>query len=348
MKRIFVVLILIAVVAPLRSADRNVLCEMFTSTTCPPCVSANQSFDIWYASYAQKQKVVVVKYHVWWPSPGTDPYYASNTQQIRDRLLNYYAPASNYVPRMYVGGNVDGESNYPSWPGLITTRMTVPTAFTIAFSGKITPGAASTISINLTTDSTSIPSGTLVLHTLITESNLLYTGPNGDPAHHYVLRKMYPGATGELFSMSKNQTKSISRSITVDTSWKTANCELVAFVQIAETKEILQAMKIPLSSLTNASRDEMPNLPQHFVLAQNYPNPFNPTTTISYSLLAVSNVRLTVNDLLGREVAVLANEKKAAGSYSVQFNGSGLSSGVYICKLTAGSFIQTRRMILLK
>jgi len=89
-------------------------------------------------------------------------------------------------------------------------------------------------------------------------------------------------------------------------------------------------------------------LPQHFMLAQNYPNPFNPTTVVSYQLSAASNVRLVVYDLLGREVAILVNERIAPGSYSVRFDASGFASGMYIYKLTAGDFVQTRKMLLLK
>jgi N-acetylneuraminic acid mutarotase len=89
-------------------------------------------------------------------------------------------------------------------------------------------------------------------------------------------------------------------------------------------------------------------LPGHFVLGQNYPNPFNPSTTIKYELPTSSDVRLTVFDMLGREVAVLVNEKKAPGSYEVKFDAAGIPSGVYLCRLTAGSFVQTRKMIVVK
>jgi hypothetical protein len=88
--------------------------------------------------------------------------------------------------------------------------------------------------------------------------------------------------------------------------------------------------------------------PSSFELSQNYPNPFNPTTSISYQLPVASNVRLVVYDVLGREVAVLVNETRPGGRYMVQFDASGLSSGVYLCRLTAGSFTRTLMMLLLK
>ena len=88
--------------------------------------------------------------------------------------------------------------------------------------------------------------------------------------------------------------------------------------------------------------------PNSFGLSQNYPNPFNPSTAISYQLSAVSEVRLVVFDLLGREVATLVNEKKEAGNYTVSFNGANLTSGVYFYKLSAGNFSEIKKMTLVK
>jgi hypothetical protein len=85
-----------------------------------------------------------------------------------------------------------------------------------------------------------------------------------------------------------------------------------------------------------------------YKLHQNYPNPFNPSTTISYQISASSHVSLKIFDVLGREVAVLVNEKKSRGYYNVTFNGKNLSSGVYYYSLTSGSKRINKSMILLK
>ena len=93
---------------------------------------------------------------------------------------------------------------------------------------------------------------------------------------------------------------------------------------------------------------DIPTAKMTFNLAQNYPNPFNPTTMISYSIATQSNVRLSVFDILGREVAVLVNAKKAAGTYNTMFDGKALSSGVYFYRLQAGDKVVTQKMMLMK
>ncbi|MBX2990980.1 MAG: T9SS type A sorting domain-containing protein [Bacteroidetes bacterium] len=89
-------------------------------------------------------------------------------------------------------------------------------------------------------------------------------------------------------------------------------------------------------------------VPSEFFLAQNYPNPFNPTTTITYKLPTAAGVTLTVYDMLGREVATLVDEVKTAGEYAVQFNTSGLASGVYFYRLSIPGSVATRKMMVVK
>jgi hypothetical protein len=90
------------------------------------------------------------------------------------------------------------------------------------------------------------------------------------------------------------------------------------------------------------------NTISEFLLNQNYPNPFNPSTVITFTIPERTNVRLTVYNILGEQVAKLVNEMKEAGSYQVDFNASNLSSGIYIYKLEGGNFISTKKMMLVK
>jgi len=93
--------------------------------------------------------------------------------------------------------------------------------------------------------------------------------------------------------------------------------------------------------------------PLKFLLGQNYPNPFNPTTTIRFTIpfnvkSETSKVSLKIYDVLGNEVATLIDEDKSARSYEVEFIANGLPSGIYFYKLQAGSFVETKKMILQK
>ncbi|GAB5409324.1 MAG: hypothetical protein BalsKO_16890 [Balneolaceae bacterium] len=100
---------------------------------------------------------------------------------------------------------------------------------------------------------------------------------------------------------------------------------------------------------TAVSNEEETDVAGDFRLEQNYPNPFNPSTNISFNLPNAANVNLTVYNLLGQKVATLINGKTmTSGSHSVAFNASALSSGVYLYRLEAGSFVSNKRMTLIK
>lgn len=104
----------------------------------------------------------------------------------------------------------------------------------------------------------------------------------------------------------------------------------------------------PFSEMITGVKDKEKQKPDNFVLEQNFPNPFNPTTTISFSLPSRSFVSLKVFDGLGREVAVLLSEELVAGNYNQQWNASGFSNGVYYYRLQAGTYFQTKKLVLLK
>ncbi len=100
--------------------------------------------------------------------------------------------------------------------------------------------------------------------------------------------------------------------------------------------------------LLATSVDEDFNMPLTFELQQNFPNPFNPVTEIKFSIPQASNVKLQIFDILGNEFAILVDEFKSAGKYSVKFDAKGLTSGVYFYRLQTETFTDTKKLILLK
>lgn len=132
-----------------------------------------------------------------------------------------------------------------------------------------------------------------------------------------------------------------------DTNKKTKNPEI----------SIAQGVISPFAHLKEEARfiinittphEDKGELPTRFSLEQNYPNPFNPKTTIQYSLPEASNVKIELFNLIGQQIAILINSTQKAGQHSFDFDASHLSSGVYFYRLTAGDYIETRSMTLVK
>lgn len=113
-----------------------------------------------------------------------------------------------------------------------------------------------------------------------------------------------------------------------------------------EAGAILDSLILTKPAVGVALEGKVP--PWRIELLGNYPNPFNPVTVVSFELPVANIVRLAVYDLLGREVAVLVDERKVPGRYEVKFDAAGLASGMYLYQLAAGNFIQTRKMILVR
>jgi len=100
--------------------------------------------------------------------------------------------------------------------------------------------------------------------------------------------------------------------------------------------------------VTFIEEEEIDEIPTSYSLTNNYPNPFNPNTKIKYSVPQTSNVVIKVFDILGNEIETLVNEQKPIGNYEINFNATNLPSGIYFYQLQAGSFIETKKMVLMK
>ena len=140
--------------------------------------------------------------------------------------------------------------------------------------------------------------------------------------------------------------------------WVNDNCETVSGCEwvadsVDYTAAFFNSMDDCIEACFLASNDEINQLPHAFNLYNNYPNPFNPVTTICYDLPEDALVNITIYDIMGRIVRTLINSQQNAGFKSIQWNatndaGSPLSAGLYLYKIQADNFVQTRKMVLLK
>lgn len=118
--------------------------------------------------------------------------------------------------------------------------------------------------------------------------------------------------------------------------------------RIDESYARIISLKTKYGLITNINEFVSSEIPTSFQLYQNYPNPFNPSTVVSYQLSVDSKVSLKVFDVLGNEIITLVNENKNAGSYSITFDATGLTSGIYFYTLRTNEFVQTKKMLLMK
>ena len=167
----------------------------------------------------------------------------------------------------------------------------------------------------------------------ITPDSLVIIGP--DPASkaavlHDEWKLVEDRQNIELFKINEDPTESVDIS--------NENPEIVQ-----QLSNIIQEMKN-----TSAVVEKKDELPEQFHISQNYPNPFNPTTTIKYSLHSAQHVKITVFNVNGKLVSELLNQNMTAGTHTVNFDGSNLSSGVYFYKITVGECTQMRKMLLTK
>ncbi len=127
------------------------------------------------------------------------------------------------------------------------------------------------------------------------------------------------------------------------------------YVKVVDNGGNLSAQSNTISFLCNNGISEakiragnLNELPKEFALEKNYPNPFNPVTTIRFAIPENSFVTLKIFDILGKETTTLVNSFEEAGYKTVQFDATNLPSGIYIYKLTAGNFVDMKKMVLMK
>ena len=339
-KKIYLSLLIFLFLLPsIFAGEKKVLVEIFTNSHCPLCPPAHTTIDS-YLQSANGSKIEFIYYHMSFPY-SSDQLYQHNTADAAAKN-SFYGPHSS-TPKAYFNGTLVSNS-YNNWASSIDNLVNEESPFEIELSGNYSENNF-TVSAEVT-QTGNVSSNNLAINYVIVE-DVEYAGNNGISSHKNVMREI-PYPQGESFSMSQNETKNFSVFVNFNPVWNSENLSVIVFVQDKNSREIFQSSSIPYSSLMVTDVESEFNLPNEFSLEQNYPNPFNPTTTIEYSLENSGNITLRVFNVLGKELKTLVNKQQQSGNYQVIFDASSLSNGVYYYQLTAGNFVKTRKMILLK
>jgi len=301
---------------------------------------------------------------------------AVNTGLTRFGVYSFMVSNSNLFAGTY-GGVFLSTNNGTNWIAVNTGLPTNTTVYSLAvsdsnlFAGTVEDGVF--LSTNNGTNWTPVNNGltSMGAYSLAVSGANLFAGTFGGDVFLSANNGMnwtsvYPGIPNTLTytvalavsgtNLFAGTRDGIFRSTNNGTNWIEVDIGLtdthVSSFAVNDTYLFAEASggvwKRPLSEI-NTSVDRFSNaLPMHFNLDQNYPNPFNPATTISFSLSSRSFILLKVFDLIGREVATIVSEELSAGNHSRQWNAADLPSGIYFYRLQAGTFTETRKLVLLR
>ncbi|MEO8666613.1 MAG: Omp28-related outer membrane protein [Ignavibacteria bacterium] len=335
------------------SETNNVLLEYCTGAWCQWCPCGH---DIIHDILINYPNTVVLGYHGY--TAANDPWY-SYSADIRT-IFGFSS---------YPTGVVGRKSNIVdrgAWNNeVVLQSLLIQPGVSISVTSKSYDIATRTLSATVTITALTDLNADFNINYVLTENNLVYpqTG-NGTCAgstnyvHGHVVKSMMNGSLGEpIHSGTWNTGQIVTKTINyvLPDAPQVANpdnCELNIFVykqgtNIALNSDVQQAMKTPVTGTTGIINNKSA-IPSEYTLSQNYPNPFNPNTHFTFSIPKNENVSLKFYDVLGNEIAVYVDGFMNAGSYSVEFDGSNFSSGIYFYKLTAGGFTETKRMNLIK
>lgn len=327
--------------------QRKILVEVFTNSHCPLCPTAHNTLDNYLMNNPNGNYISYIYYHMVYPY-ADDLLYTQSSEGSAARH-NYYNPVQA-TPRGFFDGAIQGSAS--GWEASLDARALITSPLLFSLSGTKSAGSIEiTAEITRTGDITDTD---LNIYFVVSE-DVFYAGRNGVSNHKHVMRKILPSTTGQPFNINLSETKIIDQQVNIDPLWDADSLHVIVFVQSNSSKIVYQSSTISYNVLIPTNIENETAIPSRFMLEQNYPNPFNPITKIQYSVPKTDEysaseplVQLRVYDMLGNAIATLVNEQKPAGIYEINFNGVGLTSGIYFYRLTAGSFLETKKMILMK
>jgi len=358
MKKLFIIFSLFAVSVSFNPnnsySQNNVVLEYCTGTWCGYCPCGHEFIDQILLNYPN---TVVLAYH----GAGSDPWL-SYSQGIRS-LFGFSGYPTGVIGRKtgIVGRN--------AWNNeVVLQSVTIQPGVRIEISNKSYDAATRTLTATIVITALTDLTGDFNINYVLSENNLIYpqrvyTDCGGidttinDYTHDHVVKSMMNGDAGEMIhsgAWTTGQQVTRNLSYVVPNAPQVSepnNCDLNIFVykqgtSISVNSNVQQAMKTSLTGTTGIQNQN--SIVNDYSLSQNYPNPFNPTTSFSFSIPKDGNTSLKFYDILGNEVDTYVNGFLKAGVYSVEFDGSKLSSGIYFYTLSSSEFSLTKKMILTK
>jgi hypothetical protein len=355
-KVIFLALLLFAFCSRGYSEPRRVLIEYCTGTWCGWCPCGHQVIED--QVLPQYPNTVCIAYH----GALNDPWREFEGAETRN-LLGFTAYPTAVVDRTNDPNNP--VSSYQTWFGKVQSRYSTSanTRIDLAMTYKAYNPSSRELVFTLSATALENLTGQFKVQFVLIENNVVYPqffgsgcgtyGYHNDYVHKHIARSVLNGNTGENLNVTPwavNQVLSRSFSKILDTAWVPENLELIAIVFKDSSSlfyaNVEQAIKIPVTQPLGVINQN--TIPEKYLLSQNYPNPFNPTTNVKFALPEPGNVSLKVYDITGREVMDFINGYFEAGTYNAEINMSELTSGVYFYTISAGSFTETKKMMLVK
>jgi hypothetical protein len=320
-----------------------VMVEIGTGTWCVYCPGSAMGAD---ELVENGYNVAVLEHHAY----NEDPYEneSSLARVLYYGITGFPTAVFDGVDKFIGGSNT--QSMYQYYVPLVEARAAIKSAFSIGIYGDHT---GDNYNLAVVVDKNArIPYENMALHVGLTESGISYNW-QGQNHLEYVERLMLPSADGTPLDFESGDRQTINLNFTLDSEWDVSECELVAFIQNLDNKEILQGTKVMVPDLLPLGVDDEVALPAETKLVGNYPNPFNPSTTIQFSLKQSGNARVEVFNLLGQKITTLINERMEAGNHSLVWSGkdsrgNDVSSGIYFYKLVTDDYSSTRKMALTK
>jgi hypothetical protein len=327
----------------------NTLLEFCTGTWCGYCPCGDITADALLVNFPN---TMILAYH---GGGGGDPYQVFNGNSIIS-MMGFAGYPTGFI------GRRRGPFEYPGWNNpVVQQNSSVQPGVSIVITKNYNTGtrqldvtATCTALMDITTDCN--------INFIVTEDGLVFNQVNygtcvgGGPnwVHKWVVRNMVTNATGESISTGTwtNGTVIIKNwTTTIDAAWIPANCNINVFVALNASPmgtagSVQQTNKWPVVGLTGINNQN--TIPANFSLSQNYPNPFNPTTNIHFSLPKDGNASLKIYDILGNEVATYVDGFIKAGTYNAEVDASNWASGIYFYTLRSGSFVETKKLSLIK